>query len=56
MATRAALIVGGFVSIIAGVTLLSHGGAQNQARLARVAGILVVLGVVALVAATVGTL
>ena len=45
--------MGGVLLVLAGVSLLIHGGASNAERLARVAGILIIVG---LVAALVGAL
>lgn len=54
--TRIALAAGGLLAVLAGAFLLVQGSRQNEARLARVAGILMVLGVVALVVAGIGRL
>lgn len=53
---RIALIVGGLVAIMAGVALLARGDAQTAARLGRVAGILILLGLVGLGVGLVGKL
>lgn len=51
---RAGLIAAGVVLVIAGAALLIAGGAGNAARLGRVAGILIIVGIVIIVAGTVG--
>jgi len=53
-ATRAALVGAGLLAIIGGAVLLGAGGAGNAARLGRVAGILIIIGFVAIGAAAIG--
>jgi Flp pilus assembly protein TadB len=55
-ATRLALIVGGIACVLGGIALLVAGGPGTAARLGRVAGILIVIGVVASIAAALGHL
>jgi hypothetical protein len=50
------LIIGGVVCVLGGIALLVAGGPGTAARLGRVAGILIVIGVVALIAAAIGHL
>lgn len=54
--TRLGLLVGGSLMILAGAALLVAGGPQTATRLGRVAGILIVIGIVALVVGTIGRL
>ncbi len=54
--TRLAITAGGVVAIVAGVALLVSGTPSTEARLSRVAGILILLGIVGIVAAAIGRL
>ena len=51
VATRVGVGMAGVAAIVAGVALLLHGGPQTATRLGRVAGVLMVLGFVAIVVA-----
>jgi hypothetical protein len=53
---RAGILVAGAICVIAGVALLTAGNKQSETRLARVAGILIVLGLVGIGAAVLGWL
>jgi hypothetical protein len=53
---RAGLVVGGVGCVLSGVALLVAGGPGTAARLGRVAGILIVIGVVACIAGAIGHL
>jgi hypothetical protein len=53
---RLGLAAGGILCVLAGSALLVAGGPGTAARLGRVAGILIVIGVVACIAAAVGHL
>ncbi|MGI8826919.1 MAG: hypothetical protein ACR2JC_15000 [Chloroflexota bacterium] len=45
---RLLAVAGGALAVVAGIAILIAGSRQNEQRLARVAGILIVLGVVGL--------
>lgn len=53
---RVALVGGGLVLIVGGVLLLTHGSAQNAARLGRLAGILILLGILGIGIGAIGRL
>lgn len=53
---RVGLIAGGAACILGGAVLLVAGGPGTAARLGRVAGVLIVLGLVACIAGAVGHL
>jgi len=55
-AARLGLIFGGVACIVAGAALLVAGGPGTAARLGRVAGILIVIGLVACIAGGIGHL
>jgi hypothetical protein len=45
---RVALALGGILMVAAGIGLLGHGGSATEARLGRLAGILILVGIVLL--------
>ncbi|MBV9280437.1 MAG: hypothetical protein JOZ41_10185, partial [Chloroflexi bacterium] len=51
-----ALILGGIGLVVAGALLLTVGSSANAARLGRLAGILILLGIVAIVVGGIGRL
>ena len=53
---RLGLLIGGAVLIVAGAALLTAGGSANAARLGRLAGILILLGLVGVGVGIVGRL
>jgi hypothetical protein len=53
---RLAVIVGGVGLVAAGVVLLAAGSRQNASRLGRLAGILILLGLVGIAAGAIGRL
>ena len=54
LAARLALTLGGVAVIVAGIVLLTSGSPGTASRLARVAGILILLGVVGIGVAILG--
>lgn len=52
--SRGLLLVGGILCILAGIALLTAGGPGNAARLGRIAGILILLGIIAGIFGAVG--
>jgi hypothetical protein len=52
--TRLGLIVAGVVMVVAGAVLLGHGAAANTQRLSRLAGILILVGLVIAAAGLIG--
>lgn len=51
---RLGLAAGGVLMVVAGVLLLMAGGPGTAARVGRVAGIVILLGIVAVAAAVIG--
>lgn len=49
-------MLGGVGLVVAGILLVSAGGSQNAARLGRVAGILILLGLAGIAAGAIGKL
>jgi hypothetical protein len=55
-ATRALILLGGFALIAAGIFLLAHPTGHSAGRLARVAGMMLLFGLVGVAAAAYGRL
>ncbi len=51
---RIGLAALGILMVVAGVLLLTHGTLQTEKRLARIAGILILIGLVVVVVAVIG--
>lgn len=54
LGTRVGLVAGGLVATAAGVSLLVHESATNAARLGRLAGILILVGVIVAILGAIG--